>query len=271
MPNDKLTLTQTDTTTLLSNLRGEVGEAITAWLLFRHFIIAGRRISTDDLEKDFSDRNILFTQLMADKLNDELIGRLSELAERKIGRLTFYFAARKMDILLDKVAAFEDFIVKSKIRDKRNRDISHKAFPGAKAPRTIDVPYRMVVRAVAMALRLMKQIDRYALGPSAPFLWRKARKKRYEFLSPPSASYMLVPYFNLTPEERIQIVTMELAEGRKVWDEMPTTIDGRPTTVLACKQWAVIVLGEQLLALDRYPLVTLSSLSTGVNMPTTPG
>lgn len=268
MPSEKLTLAQTNIDTLLANLRGEVGEVITGWLLMRHFVVAVQRLRSDDPEKDFTDKNIQFADLMADKLADELVGRLSELAERKIGRLNFYFAGRKLDVLAGEIIDFENFILRSKIRDKRNRDISHKEFPGAKSPKNyLHIPYRTLLRAAALSLRLMKKIDRRALGPSAPFLWREARERRYEFLSPPHAGYMLVPYLNLSPDDRIRIVLMEQAEGKQVWSEIPTLIDGQPTTVLACRQWAVIVLGGRLLGLARYPLITLSGLSTEGGTP----
>jgi hypothetical protein len=268
MPNEKLTLAQTNIDNLLANLRGEVGEVITGWLLMRHFIIAAQRLRSDDPQKEFTDKNLQFTNLMADKLSDELVGRLSELAERKIGRLTFYFAARKLGVLADEASDFEKFIIKTKIRDKRNRDISHKALPSGKSPQKyLHVLYRTFLRAVGLSLRLMKKLDRRVLGPSAPFLWREARKRRYDFLSPPHAAYMLVPYLNLSPDDRIRIVLMEQAEGKQVWSEITTLVDGQPAAVLACKQWAVIVLGGRLLGLDRYPLVTLSSLSTGGAAP----
>src|SRR4051812_3669438 len=101
MPNDKLTLARTDAGNLLANLRGEVGEVITAWLLMRHFVGVGARLRTENPEKDFADKNIRFANLMADKLSDELVGRLSELAEKKIGQLTFYFATQKLDACRD--------------------------------------------------------------------------------------------------------------------------------------------------------------------------
>ena len=271
MANDKLTLVQADAASLLGNLRGEVGEVITAWLFMRHFIVCSHRLSANDSEKDPANREVQFAQLMSDKLADELVGRLSELAERAIGQLTFYFAAQKMNVLLDKVTAFEKFIISTKIRSKRNQDVSHKAFPGAKGTPKIlpPIPYKILLRGVAMALRMMKRFDREMLGPAAPFLWAEARKKRYEFLRPPRAGYMLVPYLNLKPEDRIRVVLLELAEGKEVWTELLTTIDGQPAKVLACKHWGVIVIGGRLLALDRYPLIKLDSLSVGTNSPIT--
>jgi hypothetical protein len=67
---------------------------------------------------------------------------------------------------------------------------------------------------------------------------------------------MLVPYLNLSPDERIRIVLQELAEKRTVLTEEPTTFNGRPAAVLACKQWGVIVLGDQLMGLEVYPVCT---------------
>jgi hypothetical protein len=48
---------------------------------------------------------------------------------------------------------------------------------------------------------------------------------------------------------------------------MLTLIDGQPATVLACNQWGVIGVGGRLLGLERYPLVTLSGLSTAGMAP----
>jgi hypothetical protein len=262
MANEQLVLARTDTDSLMSNLRGEVGEVITGWLLMRHFISAGKRLESGDLEKDIQDQNVRFSHLMADKLSDELVGRLSELAENKVGQLTFYFVARKLKLFSKEVDAFTAYIIKTKIRDKRNRDVSHKQLPGEKTnQKYLHIEYRILLRAVALALRLIKRIDRHVLGPSTPFLWKEARKRRYEFLSPPRAGYLLVPYLNLSPDERIQIVLQELAEKRTVLTEEPTTFNGQPGTLRACKRWGVIVLGDRLLALGRYPLIELGSLS----------
>ena len=95
MANDKLVLARTDTDNLMANLRGEVGEVITTWLLMRHFIVGARRVESEDLDETLKNKNVQFGNLLADKLGDELVGRLSELAEPKIGQLTFYFAVQK--------------------------------------------------------------------------------------------------------------------------------------------------------------------------------
>ena len=39
MANDKLVLARTNIDNLVSNLRGEIGEVVTTWLLMRHFLL----------------------------------------------------------------------------------------------------------------------------------------------------------------------------------------------------------------------------------------
>ncbi len=170
MSREKLRLANTDLGNLIGNLRGEVGEVITTWLLMRQFIGRRARLRTGDMERDLANREIDFLSLLIHKLGDELIGRLSELAEKKFGQLTFYFAAKKLGQLEGEVASFEAFVIKHRIRDKRNRDVSHKHLPEKAAGRNdIQIQYPVMVRAVAMALRLMKCIDRRVLGPSSPY------------------------------------------------------------------------------------------------------
>ena len=263
MGNEKLKVALTDADNLVSNLRGEVGEVITTWLLMRHFMSAGAQLASGDPERDIGNRDLLFVNLLANKLRDELVARLSELAEEKVGQLTFYFAARKLGHVSGYAQAFSQYVVKQRIRDKRNRDISHKQLPERWFEHhNLHIPYSVLVRAVALALRLMKRIDRHVLGPCAPYVWKEARKRRYTFMSPPRAGYMLIPYLALTGEDRMRILRQELEEGAQVWSEVPTTIDGQPATVLACKRWGIIVLGGRLLALEQYPLVSLGSLTT---------
>ncbi len=270
MSREKLRLANTDLGNLIGNLRGEVGEVITTWLLMRQFIGRRARLRTGDMERDLANREIDFLSLLIHKLGDELIGRLSELAEKKFGQLTFYFAAKKLGQLEGEVASFEAFVIKHRIRDKRNRDVSHKHLPEKAAGRNdIQIQYPVMVRAVAMALRLMKRIDRRVLGPSSPYSWREARKRRYDYISPPRVGYLLIPYLHLSGDDRIRILEEELREATNVWSQMPTTIDGQPATVMACQKWGIIALGDRLLALDQYPLQELTSLQTEPrNQPT---
>ena len=92
----------------------------------------------------------------------------------------------------------------------------------------------------------------------------QARKKRYDLSSLPRAMYMLVPYFHLPGDERIRIVQEEQREGKIVWSEMETMVDGKPAKLLACKEWGLRLLGDRCLALPQYPLQKLDSIDFGV-------
>lgn len=258
---NKLKIANTDLANLIANLRGEVGEIITAWLIMRQFIEQSARLASGDPAKDMANREYAFVNLLVDKLRDELIGRLSEIAEKKVGRLTFYFTAQKLRAFQAEADAFEKYIVKHEIRRKRNRDVSHKELPEKWSDqRSLRIPYKVLLRAVAIALRLMKRIDRKVLGPSASYSWREARKRRHTYMSPPRAGYMLIPYLGLSGNDRISILQEELRDGEDVWSEMPTTVNGQPARVLACKKWGIIVLGGRLLALPQYPLQQLANI-----------
>jgi len=276
MSRKKLRIKNTDAENLVANLRGEVGEIVTSWVLMRRYTNAARQISSGDDEKDIQNPDLNVIHIMESKLEDEIVARLSELAEEKIGRLNFYFAGQKLDILHREIDAFAKFIINERIREKRNQHISHKELPERRADhRPILIPYPILLHAVAMALRIMKKIDRKLLGPSAPFLWRETRKRRYQFLFiSPHAAYMLVPYLNLSGYDRIQVLREEIREGFDVWSEMGTTINGQSTKILVCKKWGVILLGDQLLPLNQYPLVSLSSIqldeSPRIEGPTEP-
>ena len=261
--NEKLKIARTDANNLVSNLRGEVGEVITSWLLMRNFMAMATRAKSGDVDKDFQNRDLQFLHLMEDKLRDELVARLSELAEPEVGQLTFYFATRKLNVLTAEADAFTQFIRTNRLKEKRNKDISHKQAPEqwSDSRDEIRIPYRSLVRAVALALRLMKRIDKHVLGGSCLYLWHEMKKRRYNFMYPPRLAYMLLPYLRLEPNIRIKLVVEELHAGRAVLTEMPTMINGHPGSVLACKEWGVIVLPDRrVIAADQYPLINIGSL-----------
>jgi hypothetical protein len=269
MSREKLRIANTETDNLLGNLRGEIAEIVTCWILMRRFMSSGTRLRSDDISKDLSNPDLAFVYLLNDKLEDDLVARLSELAEEKIGRLNFYFAAQKLGKFHDDVRLFSHYIARNAFRKKRNQSISHKELPEKwedhKAP--IHIPYKVIVRAVAHALRLMKRIDRTVLGPSAPYLWREVRKRRYApILSPPRVQFMLVPYYHLSGDDRLRIVREEEREGIKVWTEMPTTINGLAAKLLVSEKWGVVMLGDHPVALDQYPLRQLN----GIQVPNNP-
>jgi hypothetical protein len=110
MGNKKLRLINTETDNLVSNLRGEIGEVVTTWMLMRHFMTSATSLRTDDVKKDFGNPDLAFLYVLKDKLEDELVARLSELAEEKIGRLNFYFAAEKLGGFHPEAADFSKYI-----------------------------------------------------------------------------------------------------------------------------------------------------------------
>jgi hypothetical protein len=258
----KLRVKNTQLDNLVSNLRGEVGEIITSWVLLRHIMARERELMSDDVAKDMANENLAFAGMLTNKLTDEIVSRLSELGELKIGRLTFHFAATKLSKLNDEVRVFSTFLSRQKFQEKRNHDISHKELPEEWSQhKHLHIPYRVLVKGVAHAMQLMKAIDRIVLGPASKYLWREMRKKRYKLMNPASAKYMILPYLNLSREIRTRIVIEEIAEGRDVWSEMATTINGQKTTIPACRQWGAILLGGRMIVLDGYPLQELTSLS----------
>ena len=255
MSHPKLRIKNTQLDNLIANLRGEVGEVVTSWVLLRHIMARERELSSGDFSKDLANQSLAYVTMLRTKLADEVVARLSELAEQKIGRLTFCFAAEKLGKLDAEVKAFRSFIAREKFQEKRNLDISHKELPEKWAKHgPIFIPYRTLRRGVGHALRLMKKIDRIVLGPAAKYLWPEMRKKRYELMAPASAAYMLVPHMNLSPEIRQRVILEEMAEGRAVWSDMTATVNGQQVTVSACRDWGAFLLGGQMFVLPHYPL-----------------
>ena len=163
------------------------------------------------------------------------------------------------------VSAFATFIAREKFREKRNADISHKALPEEWSQhRLLTIPYRTLRQGVGHALRLMKQIDRAVLGPAVPCLWHEVRKKRYELLAPAKVKYLLLPHMNLAPDIRLRVILEEMAEGRPVWSDMVTTINGHNATVPVCREWGALLLGGRMITLDQYPLVELNNITVPV-------
>lgn len=264
MSKKKLRIHNTGINNLVSNLRGEIGEIIFTWVLTRDLMVKESDLRTDDLEKDMADRELCTLHILIDKLNDDIAARLSELAERKVGRLNFHFVQVKLGQFQKDATAFVALIEKSRIREKRNYDISHKELPESWSDhKHIHIPYPTVLRGIASALRLMKKIDREVLGPSAPYLWRAMRKRRYSPTNPVKASYMLLPYLRLSAKERAEIIFKEMDEDRTVWVDMESKVDGVEVTVKACKDWGAFLLGPEMIVLPQYPLQKLENITIG--------
>jgi len=273
MSGTKLRIHNTELNNLVSNLRGEVGEIIFTWTLMRSVIEAANKLRTGTPDVDMKNGDLTVLDILSDKLRDEIVARLSELAEEKIGRLTFHFASVKLGKFEAEVRAFDRFIDRSRFREKRNQAISHKELPERWTEhKAIHISYRSVLRGIASALRFMKRIDSEILGPSAKYLWIAMRKRRYVPVGPAHAAYMLLPHLSLSKQDRASIIREEEAEGLDVWSDLKTTVNGAPGTVRVCKKWAAIALGDgRMMLLDEYPLIELKEISFTPSSDEPPG
>ena len=102
------------------------------------------------------------------------------------------------------------------------------------------------------------------IGPAARYLWPEMRKRRYKLMNPAKAAYLMLPHLNLTPEVRRTVILEEMEEGRAVWSDMTTTINGKEVTISACRGWGAFLLGGRLIVLEPYPLQALKSIEVPV-------
>ncbi|HEY5998577.1 MAG TPA: hypothetical protein VI078_04655 [bacterium] len=262
MGGQKARIHGTDTENLISNLRGEVGEIITSWVLCKDIT----RLVTQksgDMQQDLMNPGLIRLFILGDRLTDDMIARLSELSEPKVGRLTFHFASVKLNALQADVRRFATFIQRHRFDEKRNKDISHKECPETWSDhKYLHIPPRIILKAIARAVRLMKKFDVLHLGPGAKYLWVESRKKRYEPMSPPKIGYLLLPHIRLSNEDRLRVLKEELDAGLEGWDDMPTQFNGKPAMVKANKKWGIVHLGTRVLVMEQYPLSKIVSLST---------
>ena len=52
-------------------------------------------------------------------------------------------------------------------------------------------------------------------------------------------------------------------EGKIIWTEMKTKVNGSPMSVLVNKEWGLLLLGNGVLPLDEYPVQRLESIQFG--------
>jgi len=222
-------------------------------------------LKTSDIKKDIENHQLNMLQIMIDKLENELIARLSELAEQKIGRLTFYFVQEKLHKFDQEVKEFHRFIKKKRFHEKRNYNISHKVLPEKWTEHNnIHIPYKTILKGIMLALRLMKKIDAESLGPSSKYLWREMRKRRYSPMVPVKVSYLLLPYLNLSEEDRKKIIIEEMHEGNIIWESVKAKVNGEEKIVIICKKWgAILIEPGRALVLDKYPLQELHKINFG--------
>ena len=110
MSDPRLRVIKTELDNLVSNLRGEVGEIITTWTMLRFLMAEERRLSSNDIAKDMRNQDLAFISTLRHKMHDEIVARLSEFANAKIGRLTFHFASAKLKALQTEEESFRRFV-----------------------------------------------------------------------------------------------------------------------------------------------------------------
>ena len=264
MAHEQLRISRTNQDVLIANVRCQVGESITTWVMLRYTMAQAAVVRSPDPTKDIGNRELAYLDILIQKLQDELIAKLAELGDEKVGRANFYFATLKLHALSDEASMFSKFTVSKQFRRKRNQEIAHREQPEQWfEEHPIHIRYRTILRGLAMAVRLMKAFDRLHLGPAAPYLWSEARKKRGHFIAPARVAYLLLPHLRLSSDARIRIALQEQAEGKIIWTEMKTKVNGSPMSVLVNKEWGLLLLGNGVLPLDEYPVQRLESIQFG--------
>lgn len=162
MSHEKLRIHNTPLDNIVANLRGEVGEITQSWLLMRRLMAAAAPRAKEEGVDELGDPELNALYALRDRLEGDMVARLAELAEPKIGRLTFYFASKKLKDRFDpEVETFSRFIRKYRFTEKRNAEISHKELPEQWSNRApIHIQYPMLLKALALATRLMPRRGR---------------------------------------------------------------------------------------------------------------
>lgn len=188
-------LSQTEPDKLISHLRSEVGEIIQSWVIFNIYGFKIREIQTKDLNKDFNDPNIQLLHLVQSKFREDIILRLSELSSTNYNTVNFNYAADKFKIQKTEVKKFRDYLERNHLIFSRNMNIAHKVM----SPRwdQLDpspiIKRRVLTRATAWAVKIMKRFDKEQYGEDYLRIWRLERNRRYEFDMPANVKYMLLP------------------------------------------------------------------------------
>lgn len=266
MSGSKHRLHNTETDNLISNLRGEVGDILLSWLVLRKLRRNVQYLYSGDIEKDNDNEGLKLLEILGDKLENDIVARLSELAEMEIGQLNFHFAQQKLLNRFDfkgDVESYQKFIKKNRFKDKRNQYISHKQLPEKWTEhKEIFISMPNIGKGVALAVKLMILIDKIFLGPSAIYLWREVLKKKEKPIVPLNVNFLLLPHMYLPTETRKIIIQKELEAGMEVWERVKTKINGQDVEVLLCKRWAAILFPSGVVMIcPDYPLQELHEIT----------
>lgn len=214
MSREKLKEARTDIDNLIGNLRGEVGEIITSWILLRELLPLAL-ITRNEIEEGNSDQKKIRIQILTDKLKSDIVARLYELSKNKIGRLNFSFAEKKLKITIPEIQIYSKYLIVNKFRDKRDSEISHKELPEKwNELKYLRIPYINLVRGIVHAIRIMKIIDDEYLGIKSKYLWHEMRKRRYQLMNPPKVAYILMSEMILDEKINMKILKEQRESGR---------------------------------------------------------
>lgn len=258
-----------DFTKIIVQLRGELGEVINSWLLFRHFAALQSQHASGDPAANMRNNDLNFLIAIGAKLRAEIVARLAELASTvRKGRLNFSNASRQLKgVGLNpcqvEVDAFQAFLKEHEFEKKRNTEISHKAFTAEWHDEVGPIPVmaHTLAKGLVLAQRAMKRMDREVYGiVHARFMWRELRKRRYELLHPAAAFFMIAEHIHLPEAIRAQIILAEVAAGRFHQELMDAEVNGTKIQLYASRKWGAINLGGQLLVLPQYPLQAIVNI-----------
>ena len=187
---------KTDIAVITSALRGEIGDIIETWTLYRDLHDTCQSLRSENIEIDLKNQELLKIRVIKKKLKNQIISALSELAEKKYGQITFSFACNKLGCYQQDCITYQEFIKANDFKSQRNEFISHKNLP----PKFEDwkgeykISNLTIVKAIAKAIILMKNIDKEILGPEFNFMWHTTRKYRYNYTMSGKVKHILLPY-----------------------------------------------------------------------------
>jgi hypothetical protein len=189
-------LKKTEAEKLINLLRGEVGEVIQSWVIFKIYSAQAAELQTDNLHEDMNNLRLTMVDLVRSKLRDDIILRLDELSSQGFKTLNFQFASEKFKVHQDEVKEFRKYLKDNHFEFRRNNNIAHKRM----SPTWDDIdpkphiPYPVLTKAIGWAISIMKKFDEKHFGQDYVRLWREERKRRYELEAPANAKYIILPY-----------------------------------------------------------------------------
>lgn len=180
---------------LINLLRGEVGEVIQSWIVFKIYSTKAAELRSANLHEDMENLPLTLVNLVRSKFRDDMILRLAELSSRRYDTLNFHFAADKFKIQQNEVKEFREYLKVYHIEFRRNNNIAHKHISPTWDeidPRP-HIPYPVLTKAIGWAISIMKKFDEKYFGQDYVLLWREERKTRYELEVSANAKYIILP------------------------------------------------------------------------------